>query len=498
MELLGNLSLGAEVAFTATNLLHCFTGVFLGTVIGVLPGVGPLVTIAVLLPMTYGLTPESALIMLAGIYYGAQYGGSTTAILIRLPGESSSAVTCIDGYEMTRAGRGGPALAIAAISSLIAGCIGTLLIAVFGPLLTKVGLSFGGAEYTSLLVMALVTTAAPSNSLLKGIGLALCGIIIGLVGIDVNSGTRRFTFDIPQLAAGIDFVVIAIGLFAFPEIIRNIEDPEEREIMKSKIGRLMPTREDVRRFFLPSLRGTGLGAFFGILPGTGPTISSFAAYMLEKSISRTPSRFGKGAVEGVAAPEAANNAAAQTAFIPTLSLGVPGSPTMALMLGALMIHGIAPGPNVVTDHPNLFWGLVVSMWIGNAMLVGLNLPLVGLWTAMLKLPYRWLYPLIIVLSSVGVYSLNLSEFEVIEAAVFGLLGYALMRLHCDPAPFILGFMLGPMLEENFRRALLVSGGDFTIFVSHPISLAFLLAALLIVAFMLVGRWFYTLPADNSR
>jgi TctA family transporter len=484
MELLSDLALGFGVAFTLNNLAYCLIGVLVGTAIGVLPGVGPLVTIAVLLPLTFGLPPEGSMIMLAGIYYGAAYGGSTTAILVNLPGESSSAVTCIDGYQMARQGRAGPALAISAIGSFVAGCFGTVLIAVLAVPLTELALEFGAPEFCSLIVLALITTAVlVHGSMIKGIGVALLGILFGLAGIDVTSGVDRFTFGVPGLAEGIEFVIVAMGLFAFAEIVRNLEHQEKREVFLSRVTGLMPTLADLKQSTGAILRGTAVGSFFGILPGAGQTIASFGAYAIEKKISKHPEKFGTGVIEGVAAPEAANNAAAQTAFIPTLTLGIPGSGTMALMLGALMIQGITPGPRVLTSHPELFWGLIASMWIGNLALVILNLPLIGLWVSMLKIPYRWLYPIILVFSCIGIYTVNHSQVDVWLMVVFGVLGYVFMKLDCEPAPFILGFLLGPMLEVNFRRAMLLSRGDLDIFITHPISLGFLIAAVALIILM---------------
>ena len=484
MELLSDLALGFSVAFTLNNLAYCLIGVLVGTAIGVLPGVGPLVTIAVLLPLTFGLPPEGSMIMLAGIYYGAAYGGSTTAILVNLPGESSSAVTCIDGYQMARQGRAGPALAISAIGSFVAGCFGTVLIAVLAVPLTELALEFGAPEFCSLIVLALITTAVlVHGSMIKGIGVALLGILFGLAGIDVTSGVDRFTFGVPGLAEGIEFVIVAMGLFAFAEIVRNLEHQEKREVFLSRVTGLMPTLADLKQSTGAILRGTAVGSFFGILPGAGQTIASFGAYAIEKKISKHPEKFGTGVIEGVAAPEAANNAAAQTAFIPTLTLGIPGSGTMALMLGALMIQGITPGPRVLTSHPELFWGLIASMWIGNLALVILNLPLIGLWVSMLKIPYRWLYPIILVFSCIGIYTVNHSQVDVWLMVVFGVLGYVFMKLDCEPAPFILGFLLGPMLEVNFRRAMLLSRGDLDIFITHPISLGFLIAAVALIILM---------------
>lgn len=486
MHLLSDLALGFTVAFTLNNLTYCVVGVIVGTAIGVLPGVGPLVTIAVLLPLTFGLPPEAAMIMLAGIYYGAAYGGSTTAILVNLPGESSAAVTCIDGYQMARQGRAGPALAISAIGSFVAGCFGTFLIAVLAFPLTELALSFGAPEFCSLIVLALVATAVlVRGSMIKGIAVALLGLLFGLAGVDINSGVERFTFGIPGLFDGIPFVVVAMGLFAFSEIIRNLEHVEHREIYTSKITGLMPTARDIKDSWKAILRGTAIGSFFGILPGAGQTIASFGSYAVEKKISATPEKFGRGAIEGVAGPEAANNASAQCAFIPTLTLGIPGSGTMALMLGALMIQGVTPGPRILTSHPELFWGLIASMWIGNLLLVVLNLPLIGLWVSMLRIPYRWLFPIILVFSCIGIYTVNNSAIDVWLMVMFGVLGYAFMKVDAEPAPFILGFLLGPMLEINFRRSMLLSRGDFSIFVTHPISLGFLLAAVGLIILLVI-------------
>ncbi len=486
MDVFANLALGFSVALSLDNLFYCFVGVTLGTFIGVLPGVGPIVTIAVLLPMTFGLPPEGAMIMLAGIYYGAQYGGSTTSILVNLPGEASSVVTCIDGYQMARQGRAGPALAIAAIGSLIAGTIGTVLIALFAPPLTTLALRFSAPEYFSLILMALIGSAVlVHGSLLKGVMMALTGVLVGLVGIDVNTGTPRFTFGFISMLEGVNFVIVAMGLFAFAEIINNLGRSTQQKVYTSDLHGLMPTRADLKASWKAILRGTAVGSFFGILPGAGAATAAFSAYMLEKKVSKEPWRFGKGAIEGVAAPESANNAAAQTAFIPTLTLGVPGSATMALMLGALMIQGIDPGPRIMIDHPALFWGLIASMWIGNFMLVVLNLPLIRLWVMILKVPYRWLYPSIMMFSCVGIYTVNGSTTDLVLAAMFGFIGYVFMKLDCEPAPFILGLVLGPMLEENFRRALIFSQGDPAIFVLRPISAGFLLVTAILLVSMIL-------------
>jgi putative tricarboxylic transport membrane protein len=492
MELFHNLFFGFSVALSVQNLLYCFIGVLVGTLIGVLPGIGPMATIAMLLPLTYNVPPVAALIMLAGIYYGAQYGGSTTSILVNLPGETSSVITCIDGYQMARQGRAGAALAIAAIGSFFAGTVCTLIIAMFGPPLADMALKFGSPEYFSLMLMGLVAAAVlAQGDMLKSLAMVVLGLLLGVVGSDVDSGVKRFCFDIYELADGIGFVVIAVGVFAVGEIISNLSDPEERTVFTSRVGSLYPTLQDLKQSVAPIIRGTALGAFFGVLPGTGPSIASFGSYMVEKKIARDPSRFGHGAIEGVAGPESANNADAQCKFIPMLTLGIPASGTMALMLGALMIHGITPGPTVMTQKPDLFWGLVASMWIGNLMLVVLNLPLVGLWVSLLKVPYRLLFPAIMVFSAIGVYSSNNVSFDVYLTALFGLLGIVWRMLGCSPVPMLLGFVLGPMMEENLRRALQVSNGDPSVFFTKPISLAFIIVTVLILIVMV-------LPAVRNR
>jgi putative tricarboxylic transport membrane protein len=484
MEMFSNLILGFQVALSLQNLAYCFLGVFVGTAIGVLPGVGPLVTIAMLLPITFNLAPVPALIMLAGIYYGSQYGGSTTSILMNLPGETASVVTCLDGYQMARNGRAGPALAIAALGSFFAGCVGTLLIALFGPPIAEIALEFGAAEYFSLMLMALVAASClSSGDMVKALAMVVFGLLIGIVGTDVNSGMARFSFGIAELTDGMGFTVIAVGLFAVSEIVKNLETPERGEVFTSKVTNIMPTWQDLKDSSMPILRGTAVGAFFGTLPGTGPSISAFSTYMVEKKLAKDPSRFGKGAIEGVAGPEAANNAAAQTAFIPTLTLGIPGSGTMALMLGALTIQGIAPGPQVMTSKPDLFWGLIASMWIGNLLLVVLNLPLVGMWVQLLKVPYRWLFPSIIMFCAIGNFSVNNSAMDLYLVGIMGILGYTLVKLECPPAPLILGFVLGPLMEENLRRALLISRGDPSVFFTRPISAGFMIASILILVAM---------------
>ncbi|MGH8703674.1 MAG: tripartite tricarboxylate transporter permease [Burkholderiales bacterium] len=484
MDILNNLIFGFGVALSLENLAYCFAGVALGTLIGVLPGIGPLVTIAMLFPITFHLPAVPAIIMLAGIFYGAQYGGSTTSILVNLPGETASAVTCIDGYQMARQGRAGPALATAALASFFAGCVGTLLIALAGPALGEWALKFGAAEYTSLMLMALVASAVMTQGdAVKGLAMVVLGLLIGVVGVDVNSGMARYSFGIPELVDGVGFTVVAVGLFAVAEIVVNLESREAREVYTGKVTGLMPTARDLKDAAWPTVRGTAVGACFGVLPGTGPALSSFATYMLEKKIAKDPSRFGRGAIEGVAAPEAANNAAAQTAFIPMLTLGIPASATMAVMLAALTMQGIAPGPQVMLDKPDLFWGLIASMWIGNTLLVILNLPLVGVWVKLLTVPYRWLFPSIILFCCIGNYSVSNNPFDVYLCALIGVLGYVLVKLECEPAPLLLGYVLGPLLEENLRRALLIARGDPTVFFTRPISLAFMIATVLILVVM---------------
>jgi len=478
VDILHNLLLGFEVAVSPINLLYCLIGVLLGTLIGVLPGVGPLATIAMLLPVTFSLNPVAALIMLAGIYYGAQYGGSTTSILVNIPGEVSSVVTCLDGYQMARQGRAGPALAIAALGSFFAGCVATLIIATAAPPLAEVALKFGPAEYFSLMVFGLIAaTVLAHGSLAKAIAMVIFGLLLGLVGTDVNSGVLRFTFDIPELADGIGFVAVAMGMFGIAEIIGNLEQKGAREVFVNKVTHLYPSRNDLKRSWKAVLRGTGIGSALGILPGGGAMLSSFASYMIEKKSSKHPEEFGKGAIEGVAGPESANNAGAQTSFIPMLTLGIPSNPVMALMIGALMIQGIAPGPQIMTEKPDLFWGLIASMWVGNLMLVVLNLPLVGIWVKVLRVPYRFLFPTILVFMCIGAYSLSNNAFDCLTMALFGLLGYVCVKLECEPAPMILGFILGPLMEENLRRAMLLSRGDATVFFTKPISAGFMIAAI---------------------
>jgi TctA family transporter len=478
MELFQHLAAGFGVALTPANLFFALMGALIGTLIGVLPGIGPIATIAMLLPLTFHLEPVSGLIMLAGIFYGAQYGGSTTAILVNLPGETSSVVTCIDGHQMARQGRAGSALAIAALGSFFAGCVSTALIATFAPPLAIVGQSFGAPEYFSLMVLGLIAAVVLAHgSVIKAVAMIMLGLLIGLSGTDGNTGGTRFTFGVTALTDGIDVATLAIGVFGVGEIIANLAQPEEhRTIVTAKITRLWPTLDDFKRAWPAVLRGTALGSILGVLPGGGATLSSFAAYALEKKSSRTPEQFGRGAVEGVAGPESANNAGAQTSFIPMLTLGIPGNAVMALMIGALMIHGIQPGPQIMTERPAMFWGMVASMWIGNLMLVIINLPLIGMWVQLLKVPYRFLYLSILLFCGIGVYTVANSPVAVLLAAFFGVCGYVFMRLECEPAPMILGFVLGPLMEDNLRRAMRISGGDPMIFLNRPISLGLLIAS----------------------
>ena len=489
MDLFSNLSLGFSVAFTPINLLYAFIGVVLGTLIGVLPGIGPVATIAMLLPATYALPPVSALIMLAGIYYGAQYGGSTTAILVNLPGESSSVVTCIDGYQMARQGRAGPALAAAGMGSFFAGSVGTLILAAFAAPLTELAFKFGPAEYFSLMILGLIgAVVLASGSLIKAIAMIVLGLLMGLIGTDVNSGVARYSFDIPELTDGIGFVVIAMGVFGYGEIISNLSREEhEREVFTAKVTGLFPTKADFKHMLPAILRGTALGSMLGILPGGGALLAAFAAYTIEKKVPLKPGEiaFGKGNIRGVAGPESANNAGAQTSFIPLLTLGIPPNAVMALMVGAMTIHNVQPGPQVMTSNPELFWGLIASMWIGNAMLIVLNLPMIGMWIKLLTVPYRYLFPAIVLFCAIGVYSTNNNTFDIWLVAVFGFIGYLFIKLGCEPAPLLLGFILGPMMEENLRRAMLLSRGDWSVFVTRPLSARLLAAAALLVVIVML-------------
>jgi putative tricarboxylic transport membrane protein len=484
-----NLALGFQVALSPANLMFCFFGAAIGTFVGILPGIGPVTTIAMLLPLTFKMPAVGAIIMLSGIYYGAHHAGSTTALMLNMPGEPSSVVICLDGHPMARNGRAGAALSIAAIGSFAAGCIGFIIVATLSPILAQASLLFGPTEYFSTIVMALILASVLSdNSLLTTLGMSLIGLLVGCVGTDLTTGDFRYTFDIPELAEGVDFVAVAVGLFAFGEIIMHLGTPAHRPRIDTRIKGLIPTRDDLQQSWKPILRGSMLGAFLGIFPGTGPLLASFASYAMERRIAKDPSRFGKGAIEGVAGPESANNAAAITHFIPMLTLGIPAGAAMALMLGALQIQGISPGPEVVTKHPDLFWGVIASMWIGNMMLLVLNLPMIGIWLRLLLIPFRLLYPAILAFCCIGVFSVNNASFDVTLAALFGLAGIVFKVLDCNPAPLVLALVLEPLLEQNFRRAMIISDGDLTTIVTRPISLAILLlTAALTLLFVLRKR-----------
>ncbi len=475
MDIANGLLLGLQSALTPSVLLYCFIGVFLGTLIGVLPGIGALATISLLLPITFHISPTEAIVMLAGVYYGAQYGGSTAAILLNLPGTPSSAVACLDGYPMAKQGRAGVALFMTTIASFVGSMLGIAALVFFSPAIAEIGLKFGAAEYFSMMLLGLIAASMlASGSALKGLAMVMLGLTLGTVGTDVNSGVARFNFEIPELMDGISLVALAMGLFGISEVISSVNNTGDSKVKEKITFRSMaPSKKDWKESAMPMLRGTGVGSFFGALPGTGAAIASFMAYAVEKKVSKDPSKFGKGAIEGVTAPESANNAAAQTAFVPTLSLGIPGDAVMALMLGALIIHGIQPGPLLITQQPELFWGLIVSFAVGNIMLVILNLPLIGLWISILRIPYSVLYPAILVFICLGVYSVNNNTFDVYMVALLGVFGYLLVVLKFEVAPLLLGFVLGPMMEENLRRALLLSRGDMMTFIERPISAGFL-------------------------
>jgi len=488
-DLLSNLGLGFTVALTLKNIGLCFVGCIVGTLVGILPGVGPIATISMLLPITFGLDPVGALIMLAGIYYGAQYGGSTTAILVNIPGEATAVVTTLDGHQMARRGRAGIALGIAAIGSFIAGTVATLLIAALAKPLTGLALVFGPAEYFSLMVMGLVFAVVLAHgSILKAIAMILFGILLSAIGVDLETGQERMTLGTDFLSDGIDFAVLAMGVFGIAEILRNLDNVETRDVVRQAIGRLLPGRDEFRQSAKPIARGTVIGAILGILPGNGAVLGPFAAYALEKKLAKDPSRFGKGAIEGVAGPESANNAGAQTSFIPLLTLGIPPNAVMALMVGAMTIHGIVPGPLVMTNTPDLFWGMIASMWVGNLMLLVINLPMIGMWVRLLKVPYQLMFPAIIMFCAIGIFSINSEPVQVLVIAFFGLVGYGLSKLGFEPAPMLLGFVLGRLMEENFRRALLMSRGDLGTFVDSPISIALLALAAAMLALPLLPRF----------
>jgi putative tricarboxylic transport membrane protein len=492
MDLIANLAIGFGVALTPANLGFCLLGALIGTLVGVLPGIAPITTIAILLPFTFTLPPASSLIMLAGIFYGAQYGGSTTAILVNVPGESSAIVTCLDGHQMAKQGRAGPALAIAAIASFVAGTIATIVIATASTPLSWLALKFNAAEYFSLMVLGLTGSIVLAHGAPgKAVAMVLIGLLLGLVGLDVNTGLPRMTLGLGELGDGIGFVPVAIGLFGVAELAITLGAPQDRSLLSFKLSNLWPSAADLRACTPAILRGTVVGSVLGVLPGGGAALSSFAAYALEKKWSRTPERFGRGAIEGVASPEAANNAGAQTSFIPLLTLGIPGNAIMALMVGAMMIQGIQPGPQVMTAQPQLFWGVIASMWLGNLMLIVLNLPMIGLWVSLLRVPYRLMFPAIVLFCCIGTYSVTNSVFDIWVMLLFGVMGVFFVKVGAEPAPFILGFILGPLMEENFRRAMNLSRGSLMVFVERPIS-AVLLAMALILLIILV------LPAVRAK
>ncbi|GAU80980.1 tripartite tricarboxylate transporter permease [Bosea sp. BIWAKO-01] len=485
-EMIAHLQLGFGVALSLQNIALAFAGCLVGTLIGVLPGVGPIATIAMLLPITFGLDPVGALIMLAGIYYGAQYGGSTTAILVNIPGEATAVVTTLDGHQMAKQGRAGVALGTAALGSFFAGCVATLIIAALGAPLTKLALLFGPAEYFSLMVMGLCfAVVLARGSILKAFCMIMLGLLLSTIGTDLETGQERMTFGFPPLSDGIDFAVLAMGVFGFAEVLRNLENPETRDVVRAKIGRLLPDWNDIKQSFLPVVRGTAIGGILGILPGNGAVLGPFASYTVEKKIAKDPSRFGRGAIEGVAGPESANNAGAQTAFIPLLTLGIPPNAVMALMVGAMTIHGIIPGPQVMTKNPELFWGMIASMWIGNLMLLIINLPLVGVWVKLLQVPYRLMFPAILIFCCIGIYSVNNQPVDVAFTALFGLFGYILIKLGFEPAPMLLGFVLGKLMEEKLRQALIISRGSFMTFIERPISGGLLAVAVIILIIALL-------------
>ena len=492
MDPLHGILLGLQVALQPVNLVYCFAGVFLGTLIGVLPGIGPATAIALLLPATTGVSPATGIILLAGIYYGSMYGGSTTSILINIPGEAASIVTCIDGHQMARAGRAGPALGIAAIGSFIAGTFGVVVLSLVAAPLARAALAFGPAEYFSLMVLGLVLVSClSSGSLVNALFTTSLGIIIGLMGIDTMSGVPRFTFDRPQFIDGMDVITLIVGLFGVSEVLFNLEQGMSRSIIEGKIQRILPTREDWRLSRWPIVRGSALGFLLGLLPGGGGGMASFASYAVEKRLSPTPERFGAGAIEGVAGPESANNAAASAAFIPLLTLGIPPNVILGILLGALIVQGVAPGPLLIVNKPDLFWGVVASMYVGNIMLLVLNLPLIGIWVQLLRIPYGMLFPLILMFCVIGVYGTTGSVFFLYLMAGFGVLGYLLRRTGHELAPLVLGFVLGPLLEVHLRRSLIAGEGDWSFFVTRPISavcLALALALAVAAAVPALKRW----------
>ena len=489
MSSFDSLMQGFAVALEPMTLLYGLIGCLVGTLVGVLPGIGPALTIALLLPLTFKVPATAIFVLFAGIYYGAMYGGSTTSILLNTPGESATIVTSLEGNKMARRGRAGPALATAAIGSFVAGTIGTIALTFFAPWVVDAALAFGPAEYFSLMILGLIgAVVLASGSLLKAVGMIVLGLLLGLVGTDVNSGVARYSFDIPELTDGIGFITIAMGVFGYGEIIANLAKTEDkREVFTGKVTGLFPTKEDFRNMIPAILRGTALGSMLGILPGGGALLAAFAAYTIEKKTKLRPGEvpFGQGNIRGVAAPESANNAGSQTSFIPLLTLGIPPNAVMALMVGAMTIHNIQPGPQVMTSNPELFWGLIASMWIGNAMLIILNLPLIGIWIKLLTVPYRWLFPAIILFCAIGVYSTNNNTFDIWMVGAFGVIGYTFIKLGMEPAPLLLGFILGPMMEENLRRALLLSRGDWSVFVTRGLSASLLAAAAVLLIIVLL-------------
>jgi putative tricarboxylic transport membrane protein len=478
VDLFSNLTLGLAVALSMKSIALCAIGCFVGTLVGVLPGVGPVPTIAMLLPITFGLDPAGSLIMLAGIFYGAQYGCSSSAILLRIPGEASAIVTVIDGHALARQGRAGVALGVAALSSFVAGTIATFVIAIMGRPLAALGLLFGPSELFAAMAFGLVLAVVLSQgSLFKGVAMVVLGLVLATVGRDIETGEERFTFGFGELDDGIEFSVLAVGLFGIAEILRNLEGLGRGEIASRHIGRLWPTAGELRRVALPTLRGTVLGCLLGILPGNGVVLAPFASYAAEKRLARDRVSFGQGALEGVAAPEASNNAAAQTSFLPLLTLGIPGNAVMALMIGAMTIHGIVPGPAIMTKQPELFWGVIVSMWVGNLLLVVINLPLLGIWVQLMRVPYRILFPIILLFCCIGLYTINNAAFDVAVCGLVGLVGYSLVKLGFEMTPLMLGYVLGRLMEESFRRAVLSADGNVWFFLDKPIAAAFLAAAM---------------------
>ena len=483
METIHNLGLGFEAALSAENLLFCLLGVSLGTFVGVLPGIGALATISMCLPLTFYLDPVPGMIMLAGIFYGAQYGSSTASILLNLPGSAPAAITCLDGYPMAQQGRAGVALFLTTIASFVGGSFSIMLMIGFAPVLADFAISFSSADYFSIMVLALVAASTLSNgSFIKGIAMVAAGLVLGLVGTDISSGVPRYTFGIIDISDGISLVAVAMGLFGVAEILNNLMQDEHAVVDARSITfkSLVPTRQDMREFWPAAGRGSVIGAIVGMLPGTGPTIATFMSYSAEKRLSRNPGKFGKGAIEGISSPEAANNSSVQAAFIPTLTLGIPGDAIMAVILGGMLIHGIAPGPQLIANDPVLFWGVIASFWIGNVFLLILNIPLIGIWVRLLTVPYHLLYPRMLFFICIGVYSVNNSTFDVMLTLIFGLIGFGMMRFGFPAAPLLLGFVLGPLIEENFRRALVLSRGNLDVFVSRPVSATFLGLTLLVL------------------